>query len=806
MRKLTNQWPVMLVVWAPALALLACSGQPTTDDDEPTSPGNSATPTPGGHETPTQVGNETPTPGGNDTPTPGGNQTPTPGGSATTPPEPVSPTPTMVPTPQPTPTPQDADHDGVPFPEDCDDNNPAVYPAAMDFIGDGIDQNCNGQDLMEQVSGIGYPIDAGVPASTASLHYPTGVITDSQGNVYIADTSHLLVRKIDPAGVITTVAGNGLEGSDGDGGPATEARVVPYRLALDDAGNLYICESYHYRVRMVDKDGIIWPFVGTGEMGNSGDGGPADEARLQYPRGIAWSPNGFYIADEDANRIRKVDPDGIISTFAGTGEAGYNGNEGVATSIKLDAPDGVVVSDSGAVFIADDGNDRIRKVVDGKMYLVVGGGSASATDGAVATGIRLSGVRGLTFDDVGNLYFASSSSVGKVDTAGIYTLFAGKSGSHTTGSGDGGPATKAELVNPWDVGVVSDGTVVIVDNGDARLRAVDTSGIITTAAGVVPYGFSGDGGPAADAALYYPTDVAASKDGRIFIGDSNNRRVRMIDINGIISTVAGNGTSTYVGDGVHATETGFKLTRSVALDSDGNLYIADYEARILKVDGAGIITTVAGTGVAGFSGDGGPATQAKLKSPALVRVSPAGELIIGDTGNYRIRRIDKNGVIQTIAGIGSPTASGDDGPATQAGIGSVNQLAYDGSGNLLFTDILNLVIRRIDTSGIITTIAGGGSTPADDGVVATQAKLLQPRGLAIDSRGELYFIDLNFLRRLDPSGVLYTLAGAPYCTSGNSEGPLNTVSLCYPFNVTLDASGGLYICDTYNQRFLRLSP
>ena len=337
-----------------------------------------------------------------------------------------------------------------------------------------------------------------------------------------------------------------------------------------------------------------------------------------------------------------VEPTNVISTVAGGGV----GDFGYATNAALYAPSGVAMDGAGNLYIADRDNERIRKV----------------------------------------------------DTNGVITTVAGNG---TNGyAGDGGAATNAELANP--IGVAADGTgnLYIADFINNRIRKVDTNGVITTVAGNGVKGYAGDGGTATNAELANPTGIAADGTGNLYITDSINSRIRKVDTNGLITTVAGNGVIGYAGDGGAATNAELGLPSSVAVDGTGNLYIADeFTFSIRKVDTNGVITTVAGNGAFGYAGDGGEATHAELNSPTSVAMDGAGNLYIADMHNQRIRKVDANGVITTVAGNGTNGYAGDGGAATNSELNLPHSVAVDGVGNLYIADAGNMRIRKVSVAG-----------------------------------------------------------------------------------------------------------
>ena len=349
--------------------------------------------------------------------------------------------------------------------------------------------------------------------------------------------------------------------------------------------------------------------------------------------------------------------------------------------------------------------------------------------------------------------------------------------------------------------------VLVFSLGFARL-ASGQSGIITTVAGNGPQGFAGDGGPAASASLNYPYGVAVDASGNLFIVDFNNYRIRKVTASGTITTVAGNGTpgySDYTGPATAVSSS----PHGVAVDASGNLFIADGYFRIRKVSASGIMTTFAGGGnePVGFGGDGGPAISAELALPWGVALDASGILFITDSGNYRIRKVSASGIITTVAGNGVLGFSGDGGPATAASFSTLAGVAVDASGNLFIADTGNSRIRKVSASGIITTVAGNGTFNfSGDGGPAISASLYGPDGVAVDTSGNLFIADTgnSRIRKVSASGIITTVAGGG--TGGLGDGgPASSASLYEPAGVAVDASGNLFIADTLNNRIREVS-
>ena len=514
-----------------------------------------------------------------------------------------------------------------------------------------------------------------------------GVGVDAE--LYIAEYGR--VRRVTSDGIITTVAGGGnLEPVSAENGLATSAILQGARgifvVANGESADIYISEKENHRVRRIDSSGIITTVAGGGNFTEDlGDGGLATDAHLFQPLGISVLGTGsdakLYVADTGNKRIRVVDSDGVITSVAGTGAVtgSFDGDGGLATSTRLSRPEGVFVVGAGTdaeYYIADARNDRIRHVTsDGVITTVAGGGSPEdgIGDGGLATNARIVSPSSVFVTGTGSeteLYIASSNGlVRHVDSDGVITTVAG-GGELDPDLADGGSATNARLRFPKDVFVVGSGNnveIFIADSLNHRIRRVGSDGIITTVAGSGElgfprsYDFGGDGDLATKARLYSPSGiyvVGTGASAELYIADTLNHRIRHVDSAGIISTIAGGGSLTPAdGDGDLATNA--RLSRPadvhvVGAGSDAELYIAGgFASGIRHVDSDGIITTVAGTNRSGFAGDGALATDARLNFPGDVYVTGTGaetELFIADTRNSRIRRVDKDGVIKTVAG------------------------------------------------------------------------------------------------------------------------------------------------------------
>ena len=333
--------------------------------------------------------------------------------------------------------------------------------------------------------------------------------------------------------------------------------------------------------------------------------------------------------------------------------------------------------------------------------------------------------------------------------------------------------------------------------------------IITTVAGNGTAGYTGDGGQATAAELKYLACIACNAVGNIYIADGGNNCVRMVTTGGIITTIAGNGTSGYTGDGGQATAAELKSPHGIAFDAVGNIYITDQaNNRVRKVTTSGIISTVVGNGTQGYTGDGGLATAAELFGPMGIIFDSMGNMFIADDGNNCIRKVTTGGIISTIAGNGISGYSGDGGAATAAQLHFPDGLAFDATGNLYIADIQNNCIRKITTGGIISTVAGSGTAGfSGDGGAATMAKLHYPSGVTFDNLGNMYIADNsnNHIRQVNTSGIINTVAGNGTCSYSGDGGPAVSAELCGPGSIAFDASGNLYIGDQYNNRIRKVT-
>lgn len=659
--------------------------------------------------------------------------------------------------------------------------------------------------VLSNFAGLGYGGHSpdGNPASKSTIFTVTGLAIDGKGNIYFADAAGSRIRKVAPTGIITTVAGNGSKcdhaGVCGDGGLAINANLnLPESVALDGSGNLYIADAGDNRIRAVNTQAKAVTIAGIsippGDIqtvaGNStactnpqtacGDGGPAIQANVSAPDGVALDTTGnIYIADTRDQKIRIVNTSGIIETFAGNGIGCSNpksncGDGKAPTSAELDLPQGVWADSSGNIYIADTGDNRIRlvSVTTTLISTVVGftGMPGSSGDNGPVASALIDLPGGIWVDSTGN-YFVSDSGNGRIRvvnnqtsaiTVGGTTIQAGDIATIAGGGsgGDGGAAASATLALPWDVTEDASGNLYIVDQGNNRIRKVTSptnGGTISTVAGNGSTGYSGDGGLATAATLDGPSSVAFDTNGNMYIADSNNLVIREVNaISGIITTVAGNGSScppppATCGDGGPATAASFAFPLNIALDQSNNLYISDYQGyKIRKVTAStGDISTIAGTGVEGQH-------LPNLDHPAGLVVDAFNNVYISDQYAGEVLQVvetpNSSTCSQTVGALcqwalnQDAKLSGDGLPKLQGSMWNPLDLAIDPAGNIYISGGNNNVVQRISAAtGIYSTVAGNASNSIQGGFSgdngpATTARLAN-LGAWVDGNSNLFIAD-----------------------------------------------------------------
>ena len=632
--------------------------------------------------------------------------------------------------------------------------------------------------ILHTFAGDGVPGDSGDggPATEARLYHPHDLNMDKDGNVYFSDLGNQTYRRIDyETGVITKIAGSGKIGRGGDGGPATEAELdTTCGIAIDGDGNVYLSSEWSNNIRRVDaRTGVIERFAGLDARhypsehdgsrpysgarlslgGYHGDGGPASEAGFYHPEHLAFdSSSNLYVCDNSNDRVRKIDAEtGVVTTVLGNGQRASNGDGGPANEASTLMPDAICVDDNDNLYVGEKYGFRVRKV--------------DARTGVVTT-IAGTGVPGF-----------------------------GEEGLH-------GSETH---VNACEAGIWADpdGTVFWGDCS-GRLRRYDgETGVVTTALGGTSVH---DGEAATSAFINSPGGLSVGPDGDVYVADTWNQRIRAIDAKtGVIRGVAGNGARAYGGDGGPANDAYLGNPHDISVDSRGRVVIADTRhGHVRRVDEDGIIRNVAGAAFQWDKGDGGPALGANLIHVLSVAHGPNDDVYIGDAGVGRIRKVDaETGIITTVAGTGMPGYTGDGGPAIEAKIGAPTAIRFDAVGNMYFADKDHHVVRKVDTDGVITTIIGTGEAGySQDGPMGAGAMLDTPSGLEVSASGVVFVADSrnNRVRKIGPDGTLRTVAGGNDAGDQGDGGPSNSARINEPHGLCLYGDDVLLVSDFFNNR------
>ncbi|HUQ93511.1 MAG TPA: hypothetical protein VM120_17655 [Bryobacteraceae bacterium] len=669
----------------------------------------------------------------------------------------------------------------------------------------------------------------GKPAAEATLGTIRGVAIDRNQTVFFTDADFGLLLKLGPNNTLEVIAGTGVRGFSGDNGPARAAQLGRVAgVAVDAGGNLYVADNEELRlsgpngsfrslvsrVRKVASDGTISTIAGGGANARDEDI-PATEASLSDVSGVAVDPGGnLYVTELGRARVRRISPEGRIRTFAGTvppmsGPPSSNiGDGGPATAAVLQRPVDVIVDREGGVFIVDQSAGRVRRVAaDGAISTVVGGGNPGPPQPAqAATSLSLTNPSGIAIAPDGSTYVLGLSELLRIGPDNRVL-----SRSNTGGPpNNGGPVNRAGFKSGIGLGAMAsdaDGNIYVADSRNYQLRRIGADGIVHAFAGTGVFRQEGENWSAADSFFNAPTRLATGAQGQIYVLDRENCKVREIQSNGLLRTVAGNGLCSTTGgpnytlEGLPATSIGFGALSAMAADLNGNLYVFD-GIRVVRVEQDGRIFAVVNKRsfrLPPFA-DGDVAIDVSLDGyGGGIALDRAGNIYIADVNTHRIRKVSPDGIITTVAG-GGPAQGpgqfgGDGGPALEARLNRPIDVAVDRFDNMYILDSGNRRIRKVTPAGIITTFAGPGAF----GDFWSQ--------LAVDSTGNLYASEtLNHrVWRISVDGGLTAVAGSGEAGFSGDGGRPDAARLTEPTGVAVDALNNLYIGDTGNHRVRRVS-
>lgn len=638
----------------------------------------------------------------------------------------------------------------------------------------------------------GGPGSADGPAVEARFDWPLGVAADGAGNTYVADTSNYTIRKVSPSGAVTTLAGLARSSGSADG-TGSEARFrFPWGVDVDGVGNVYVADANNQTIRRISPEGAVIVLAGlVGEPG-SADGAGA-EARFGGPLGVAVDGSGnVYVADTGNRTIRRISPEGGVTTLAGMAKA-QGSADGTGSAARFRRPVGLTSDRSGNIFVADSENHTIRKITPHGVVTTLAGsaGISGSADGAGGAA-RFNNPHDVAVDGEGNIYVADSDNhlIRKISPGSIVTTLAGKAGVEGGEDGTGGAA---RFHSPIAVSLNMDGNIIVADSNNHVIRKVTSEGEVTTLAGSLPSYGSVDGTGTA-ARFVFPYGVAVAGDGNVYVGDGGDNIIRKISPAGEVSTFAGKAGTPGSADGTGAAAR-FGLPHGVAVDGAGNLYVTDpLEHTIRKVTPGRVVTTLAGrTGVSGSANGTGGA--ARFDFPQGIAVDQSGNIYVADAGNATIRKITSNGVVTTLAGRVGESGSAD-GTGGAARFSFPQGVAVDKDGNVYISDENNHTIRKITPAGAVTTLAGKPREPGSQDGVGTAAHFNSPSGIAVDEHGNLYVGDFenSTIRKISSEGVVSTIGGSAG-VRGSADGTSDSAHFSMPAGVAVDREGVVYVVD-----------
>ena len=640
--------------------------------------------------------------------------------------------------------------------------------------------NASEQPLTRWKNFVGSSERAGSADGTgnpATFNGPLGMAQDSNGNLYVADARNHTIRKVEPSGRTTTVAGMAGQKGASDGISSVARFNEPSGVAVDYAGNIYVADAWNHTVRRISSQGVVSTLAGLAGQRGSADG-LGTNARFREPMGVTTDSSGnIYVADTDNNTIRRVTPNGLVTTIAGNASDYYDIVDGVGSTARFSSPIGIVASSNGAIYVADWAGSTIRRISPGGVVTTIAGSYEQGNRDGVGSAARFNNPFALGLDASGNIYVSDSvnSSIRKVTASGAVTTLAA------------GDFHLNWLDNPFSMprGLVvgANNAIYIADEGYDNIRLLDAQGNVTTVAGSRDFSGSQDG--VGGTALFNdPCFAAVDSAGNIFVSDTGNHTIRKVSPDGKVTTVAGLPWGIGAADGPIGVSRLF-FPKGIDGDHKGYLYFADSGNKtIRRISPSGNVETIAGTPGTWGSADGlGTAARFNYLEGGLA-VDSKGNIFVAD--GDRIRKIDLNRRVTTFAVF--------DG---------LSGLAIDSSDNLFVAEEWNGVIKKVTPNALATTYAGVSREWGHVDGPLHLARFTQPRGIAVDNKGNVFVSQSNHtVRMITAGGAVKTIGGQKDYTGSLDAAPGTSFLFWSPFGMAATSNGKLYVCDRQNNRIV----
>jgi sugar lactone lactonase YvrE len=658
--------------------------------------------------------------------------------------------------------------------------------------------SCRAEAVYNFITFAGAPVRGAIDGvgNSTRFNFPFAVAAAANGDIFVADTLNNTIRKVTPNGIVTTIAGSPGTVGSADGVGSVARFNSPNGLAVDTAGYVFVADTWNHSIRKISPTGVVTTLAGSGARGNGFADGTGTSARFNFPEGVAVDANGsVYVADTRNNTIRKVTPDGVVTTFVGAqGLIGLI--DGAGSQARFFSPSGLAADESGNVYVADSNNSAIRKITpSGVVTTLAGDGRSQGSADGVGREAQFFIPKGVAVDRNGNVFVADTvnNTVRKISSSGVVITFAGAAIAEGTSDGVG-PA--ARFNSPHGITIDRNGNIIVSDTNNHTIRKISPERVVTTIAGPADRTGTEDGIGAA-ARFSEPVGVASDELGNIFVADRRNRTIRKISSSGAVTTLAGSAGAAGFVNGAGASAR-FDSPTGIAVDAQGNVFVSDGGTTIRKITSGGVVTTLAGTSGLHGAADG-PGSTATFSQAWGLAIDGSGNVFVADSIAHTIRKIDPAGVVSTIAGSTGVIGS-TDGIGSAARFNFPSALTVDVNNNLFVADARNSAIRKISPDGLVTTWAGGALVEGNADGVGNAARFGAPYGITVDKKGNVFVADTNYstIRKIDVNARVTTIGGLAN-SSDTVDGKGTAARFDSPWAIVVDRKGDLYIADATGQ-------